>query len=89
MPKEIRIMKRNIALMFLLILFILTNCTLFNDDNDDNKTVYISLVDLKRYHNYDCKMLDDVKNYGNEKIISMKKHEAKAKGLDSCKICNP
>jgi hypothetical protein len=82
-------MKSNIVLMFFLILFVITNCTLFTSDNDDNKTVYISPLDLKRYHNYDCRTLDDIKSSDREKIISMKKNAAKAKKLKPCTICNP
>ncbi|MDR1308277.1 MAG: hypothetical protein LBK74_11985 [Treponema sp.] len=82
-------MKRNIVLMLLLILFIITNCTLFNDGNDDNKTVYISLLDLKYYHDYACKTLDDARTQDSGKIISLKKYEAKERGLKPCTICNP
>jgi hypothetical protein len=84
-----KMMKSNIALMLFLILFVIANCALFTNDNDDNKIVYITPQDLKRYHNYDCKALDTIKNNDSKKIISMKKNDAKAKNLQACIICNP
>jgi hypothetical protein len=74
--------------VFLLILFI-TNCTLVDGYIDYHKTVYINLLDLKRYHDYACETLDDAKNHDSKKIISMEKYEANEKGLNPCNICNP
>jgi hypothetical protein len=85
--KEIKTMRSNMVLVFFLILLVVTNCTLF--DNDDNKIVYISPRDLKQYHNYECEILDEIKKEDKDKIISLTKGEAKERNLKSCVICKP
>ena len=77
-------MKANIVILFFLILCVLINCDL---SGDFNKTVYISPLDLGRYHNYDCRILDEIKD--KSKIISIKKQEAIERKIRPCIICDP